>query len=221
MVVINNDGTWIYLKNQLYFKKRLTGKYLFFSDDQNVLLHLGKKLLLENNLYCGKISLKEKNNVILGFGFVLCVYDSKKRSDIEEKLKEVKEYDGNAVSYHGWKTNKQTLNGEYPEFEYLVKREQREVIIKNIIFSDKHKEIFFDDSDIGSLKLFYKKAKKFCVGDKLKATLRTSGSSGDFFSDIPQIMKVDTVCYVLESLKDSRGRIIYKEKTNMLFKKNY
>jgi len=75
------------------------GKYLFFSENREKLLKLGKKILKENNLSFAKISNKPRDK-----SYVLCVYDYEPRFKYEFKKYETKE-----CHYRYWKSDEQTI----------------------------------------------------------------------------------------------------------------
>lgn len=85
------------------------GKYLFFSDDKEELKRLAKEILSNYNLYSAKVPKSDEPKPSSGFGFVLCVYDSKSRfkSELRQFADEEK------IKYRYWKSDADTLRGKY------------------------------------------------------------------------------------------------------------
>jgi len=117
IVDFKKDKDWIYIVNfnakesgillSQEEKKEMmgsSGKYLFFSDNQNKLIELAKKVLEEFNLFTSKVSKKYKK------GFVLCVYDFNPRYK-----NDLTKYSNSSIRYRFWKSNKDTINNKYSE----------------------------------------------------------------------------------------------------------
>jgi hypothetical protein len=82
------------------------GKYLFFSDDKNQLIDLGKKLLAKYDLYIAKVPLSNKPQSTRDKGFVLCIYDSTPK--LENELAQYA--DDEKIIYQHWKSDADTLS---------------------------------------------------------------------------------------------------------------
>lgn len=119
-----NGGGWIHLMNESAIKNKkdilkelkkekhgTIGKYLFFSDDRDLLVTFAKKILKKYLINHAKISLLS-NNKEDGFDFVLCIYDS------SPKLKNILKSTNPKIKYRYWKSDKDTLENKYSK-EFL------------------------------------------------------------------------------------------------------
>jgi predicted kinase len=109
MEILNSSG-WIWIKNSNSTEKRdqIKGKYLFFSDNKEELIELGKQILNKYGLLVAKTPISEVANKNKGFGFVLCVYDI-----INRYSNELKTLETNSISYRYWKSDDDTRNKKY------------------------------------------------------------------------------------------------------------
>ncbi len=117
---------WLYLENPFAKenKKEMKeidkpnhsniGKYMFFSDNKKLLIKIAKQILLKYNLFHAKVPLSDKPISNLGFGFVLCVYDSSPKFKYE--LKQFA--DEKTIKYRYWKSDSVTSDGQYSK-EFL------------------------------------------------------------------------------------------------------
>jgi hypothetical protein len=107
--VITRYG-WIWIKNKNYLESidNIKGKYLFFSDDKKELLYLAKVILSKYRLAIAKIPSSNIPNKNKGFGYVLCIYDSKNRY-----CNELKKFDTNSISFRFWKSDADTRAKKY------------------------------------------------------------------------------------------------------------
>ena len=117
LYLINNEAEENYKEINIELNRPnhgTIGKYLFFSDNKDELLTLGKELLVKYNLYNAKVPMSDTPNKSVGFGFVLCVYDSEPRFKTE-----FRQYgDNKRINYRYWKSDSDTLSGSYSK-EYL------------------------------------------------------------------------------------------------------
>jgi len=95
------------------------GKYIFFSDDKQLLIKVAKEILQKYNLYNAKVPLTDKPNPSSGFGFVLCIYDSSPK--FKHELRQFS--DEKNVKYRYWKSDSATLDGQYSE-QYLASQKK-------------------------------------------------------------------------------------------------
>ncbi|MBN2421435.1 hypothetical protein JXB27_04115 [Candidatus Woesearchaeota archaeon] len=95
-----------------------SGKYLFYSENRNLLLKLGKRLIVTFGLPEFKVSKKYRNDVSHSKEFVLCVYDF-----FPDFINMMKNYSNKNVSFSGWKSNAQTLKSYEAKYQerYLQK----------------------------------------------------------------------------------------------------
>lgn len=112
MIALTETPGWLYLINGNSRNKDITGKYLFFSDNKQELIELGKLLLEEFDLFTAKVPTSDTPNNSKGFGFVLCVYAK------DSTLFKMKKYSTETISYRGFKSNWKTQQGIYST-EYL------------------------------------------------------------------------------------------------------
>ena len=130
------NGFWIWvlsLDDPGYY---ITGKYLFFSEDQDRLIEIAKNEISNHGFHKTKV-----NSRLLGKSteYVLCLYykDDSRKYELAERQKI--EYAD--VTYRYWKSDEATLRGEYSnEFLNKLSKEQRERFIsqkKIIEFKDK------------------------------------------------------------------------------------
>jgi hypothetical protein len=104
------------------------GKYMFFSDDRELLVMLGKRILFDNMLYKMKVSIETTiKSKDIGFNHVLCVYDY-----IPRHLYMMKQYEIPKVKYLRWKKEKETKKGMYSEQyaanQFAIKSEKRKTV---------------------------------------------------------------------------------------------
>lgn len=97
--------TWIYNEGSPVKKESVKGKFLFYSDNKEVLIKLAYTILERFNLPFAKIPLSDnpqKSNS-KGFGFVLCIYS---KDDGFKYL--MKKYASSTITYRWWKSNEKT-----------------------------------------------------------------------------------------------------------------
>jgi hypothetical protein len=101
---------WIITRNEESDVKPGTviGKYLFFSDDKNLLQITGEDILREHKLSHMKISADKNHNADSGFGYVLCVY-----SNNSELRDELKSKETSILNYRFFKSDNATRAGIY------------------------------------------------------------------------------------------------------------
>jgi len=109
METSNNRG-WFWIKNNESKQNRseIVGKYLFFSDNKNELIGLAENILEKYNLLIAKTPSSDTPNNSKGFGFVLCIYDTKNRY-----CDELKKLETNTISFRYWKSDNATRAGKY------------------------------------------------------------------------------------------------------------
>jgi hypothetical protein len=109
------DGYWIWVLSSDRPNYKITGKYLFFSVDQDRLLEIAKNEILNHGFHRAKV-----NSKLLGQNteYVLCLYykDDSRKYELAERHKT--EYPD--VKYRYWKSDEATLKGKYSE-EFLDK----------------------------------------------------------------------------------------------------
>lgn len=100
-------GYWTYIINDAIDGSPITGKYLFFSENRDLLIDLAKKILTKYGLIQAKVPIEGKN---IGKDYVLCVYDESPRYK-----NEMKKYQDSVISCpnNNWKSDMKTLAGVY------------------------------------------------------------------------------------------------------------
>jgi len=115
------DGYWIWVLSSEKPNYKITGKYLFFSEDRERLLEIAKNEILNYGFHKAKV-----NSRLIGRNteHVLCLYykdDSRKHELAERQRVEYPD-----VKYRYWKSDEATLKGEYSkEFLNKLSQEQR------------------------------------------------------------------------------------------------
>jgi hypothetical protein len=116
---------WEHLSSGLPYY--LTGKYLFFSEDPKLLVHLAEQEVLEHAMPLATIPLKPS-----GKSYVLCLFDvdNSRLHEVEERFNEDYE-EGGHVFYRGWKPSKgvswrgRTVSDEQYKFLFEVAKRKR------------------------------------------------------------------------------------------------
>jgi len=112
------DGYLIWILSPDRPDYRITGKYLFFSIDQDKLLQIAKNEILNHGFHRAKV-----NSKLIGKNteYVLCLKDDSRKYELAERHK--KEYPD--VKYRYWKSDEATLKGKYSK-EFLEKLGEEE-----------------------------------------------------------------------------------------------
>ena len=115
------DGFWIWVRSPDKPDYKITGKYLFFSEERERLLKIAKNEILNHGFHQAKV-----NSRLLGKSteHVLCLYykDDSRKYELAERQKV--EYPD--VNYRYWKSDEATLKGEYSkEFLRKLSKDQR------------------------------------------------------------------------------------------------
>jgi hypothetical protein len=108
------DGYWIWLQSIEKVPYKITGKYLFFSEDKEKLLEIATKEIENHGFHEAKVN----ENLLDGqTEHVLCLYyqDDSRKNELADRNSE--EY---GVKYRCWKSDLDTLKGKYSE-EFLGK----------------------------------------------------------------------------------------------------
>ena len=106
-VLIYRNEYWDWFLNKQEPSYVITGKYLFFCEDRDVLRKIVIDEIENNGFHHGKINLEGKQ---MGKDYVLCLYykDDSRKYELFEKYKEKPD-----VKYRYWKSDKDTLKGKY------------------------------------------------------------------------------------------------------------
>lgn len=115
------DGHWTWLRrvlpksySEMLEARKITGKYLFFSEDRNALIKIAIEELEKNGFYEAKVNNVGKN---IGPEYVLCLYykDDSRRQELARKYA-----NSIGIKYRYWKSDQDTLSGKYSQ-EFLGK----------------------------------------------------------------------------------------------------
>lgn len=117
-VTTKSDGYWLWFASEEKPPYMITGKYLFFSEDFDILKRNATDEISNNGFHHAKINLRLIDN---NTEHVLCLY----YEDDSRKCELVQRYQGK-VKYRYWKSDKDTLEGKYSkEFLNKLTPEQR------------------------------------------------------------------------------------------------
>lgn len=108
----STDGHWEWFIKNEWPPYVITGKYLFFSADREVVVRIALDELTTGGFHEAKVPMEGKK---LSAEYVLCLYysdDSRKR-ELAEKYRNHRN-----LSYRYWKSDDATLAGQYSE-EFL------------------------------------------------------------------------------------------------------
>ena len=103
-----NETFWCHLIDDALSKiqrKPITGKYLFFSEDQQKLVDLAESEVANHGFFRAKISTTGNPD------FVLCLYwmDDSRKNELAQR------HSGTGVKYRYWKSDAATRRGEYSQ----------------------------------------------------------------------------------------------------------
>lgn len=130
-LIIDDSGYWIYIESEEKPSYVITGKYLFFSENQDRLIEIAKNEILNYGFHVAKV-----NSKLLGSNteYVLCLYyqDDDRKYELAERHRE--QYTD--TKYRYWKSDEDTLKGKYSE-EFLSKLDR---VDKQHFTTDKTKE---------------------------------------------------------------------------------
>ncbi|MHA1739399.1 MAG: hypothetical protein ACTSWD_12485 [Candidatus Heimdallarchaeota archaeon] len=106
------DGYWEYFIHKQKPNYKITGKYLFFCKDREVLRQIAIDEIENNGFHHAKVNIEDKKQ---GEDYVLCLYyeDDSRKLEMAEKYKDESE-----VKYRYWKSDEDTLKGKYSD-EFL------------------------------------------------------------------------------------------------------
>lgn len=124
-VISITDGYWEWFRRTDPPPYEITGKYLFFSADRDLLVKIAIEELESGAFYHAKIPVAGKN---ISQEYVLCLYykDDSKKHELARKYRNQE-----SLRYRYWKSNKATLKGEYSEqFLQSLTPEERELFIE-------------------------------------------------------------------------------------------
>ena len=108
------DGYWIWHLSEEKPNYEITGKYLFFSSDQDKLIEIATNEIENHGFHRAKVNM----NLLEGqTEYVLCLYykdDSRKKELAERNRRD------HGAKYRYWKSDEATLKGQYSN-EFLEK----------------------------------------------------------------------------------------------------
>lgn len=114
------DGYWIWLASPLKPLYRITGKYLFFSENKERLIEIAKNEIENHGFHRAKV-----NNELIGASteHVLCLYykDESRKQEMADRCRQ--EYPD--VKYRYWKSDEDTIKRKYSQ-EFLQKLSKKD-----------------------------------------------------------------------------------------------
>jgi hypothetical protein len=104
-----SDGHWEWFLGTEEPPYEITGKYLFFSVDRELLVKIAVEELESGNFHHAKIPMVGKN---VSPEYVLCLYykDDSRKHELASKYRNLE-----GVRYRYWKSDEATRKGEYSE----------------------------------------------------------------------------------------------------------
>ena len=132
------DGYWVWIESDILPSHEFTGKYLFFSEDRNLLIKIAIDELMNGGFNLAKTH--DENIEPPSGEYVLCLYDKNdsRKHELAEKYRHI-----NGIKYRYWKSNEDTIKGRYSKI-FLQKQKakldpQKQKIIKAISYmKEKH-----------------------------------------------------------------------------------
>lgn len=108
-VVSLSDGHWEWLITSVDPPYDITGKYLFFSSDRDLLVEIARQVLSTGVFHHAKIPLPGKN---LSDEYVLCLYykDDSMKHQLAKKYSKRQ-----GLRYRYWKSEETTRKGQYSD----------------------------------------------------------------------------------------------------------
>jgi len=105
VVVRVHTGPWIHLQHSEGSTVGITGKYLFFAEDRELLLEIAEAEILENGFANAKVSREAQHK-----DHVMCLYwtDNSRKWELAAKYGH-----SETVKYRFWKSDADTLAGKY------------------------------------------------------------------------------------------------------------
>lgn len=103
------DGEWEWFSRQEELPYEITGKYLFFSSDRDLLVQIATDELATGSFHEAKIPMVGHN---VSSEYVLCLYcsDDSRKHELAAKYRGVEN-----VKYRYWKSDEATLDGRYSD----------------------------------------------------------------------------------------------------------
>jgi len=107
-------GYWLWMESKEEPDYEITGKYLFFSEDQDKLIEIATNEIENHGFHSAKVNMRLLKGQT---EYVLCLYykDDCRKYELAERNKQ--EY---GVKYRYWKSDMATLQGQYSK-EFLEK----------------------------------------------------------------------------------------------------
>lgn len=107
-------GYWVWMESEEEPDYEITGKYLFFSEDQDKLIEIATNEIENHGFHSAKVNMRLLKGQT---EYVLCLYykDDSRKHELAERNKQ--EY---GVKYRYWKSHEATLKGQYSK-EFLDK----------------------------------------------------------------------------------------------------
>lgn len=106
------EEDWEYIESVKEPPYGITGKYLFFSSDRELLIEIAKDEILNHDFHIAKLPIEGKS---IGTDYVLCLY----YKDISRQHELARRYrNREGVRFRWWKSDQDTANHKYSERFY-------------------------------------------------------------------------------------------------------
>jgi hypothetical protein len=115
-----SNGYWYWIQSKEQPPYEITGKYLFFSENQKRLIEIAKNEIENHGFHVAKV-----NSKLLGSNtdYVLCLYYADEHRKMELSNRHDKIYSD--VKYRYWKSDEDTLKGKYSS-DFLEKLSEKD-----------------------------------------------------------------------------------------------
>ncbi len=107
-------GIWEWYSKYIDNDNTIKGKYLFFSDNRDILEYFLLKIFKKFKLSKAKIPLPGKQ---INKTYVLCIYSDSENEKIKSEFNKILTNYPN-ITFSGWKSDEDTLNGKYSKIFY-------------------------------------------------------------------------------------------------------
>lgn len=111
-MIIKCDGYWIWVLKEEQPHYKITGKYLFFSEDKTTLIELAKNEIANHSFHQAKVN---EFTIDRNKEHVLCLYYKDDSRSDELATRNEQEY---KVKFRYWKSDEDTRKGKYSK-EFL------------------------------------------------------------------------------------------------------
>ena len=124
-IEMESMGNWLWFQSKTNQPYEITGKYLFFSEDIEILKKIANDEISNNGFHRAKINIE-----VMGTNtdHVLCLYykDDSRKYELADKYKSI-------VKYRYWKSDQDTIEGKYSQdFLNKIDKDQASILQRNL-----------------------------------------------------------------------------------------